>query len=262
MVRNSPQTLIQVKDLLEEKALLYNQPSFISTDPIAIPHRFTRKEDREISGLLAAIIAWGNRKSIIKSGLRIMECLDHAPYDFVMHFGEGDLKNIRGFVHRTFNTQDFGCFLYALKYIYQEHGGLESVFYTGLHRGHSLKDGIAHFRNVFFLVPHPTRTRKHLSNPLAGSAAKRLNMYLRWMVRNDDKGVDFGIWKSISPAELYCPLDIHSGRVARRLGLLGRKQNDWKAVEELTARLRLFDPSDPVRFDYALFGLGVFEGYR
>jgi uncharacterized protein (TIGR02757 family) len=249
-----------VAELLEEKFDLYNRPSFIKADPINIPHRYTVKEDREIAGFLAATIAWGQRKSIVQSANKLMVLMDDAPYDFVMNFSENDLKRFEGFVHRTFNYTDTTVFLYALKNIYQVHGGIEKVFAHGIIPG-GMDHAIAHFRNVFFEVPHAARTRKHVSNPLGGSSAKRINMYLRWLVRNDGRGVDFGIWKSIRPDQLICPLDVHSGRVARRLGLLKRKQDDWKAAMELTENLRQFDPDDPVKYDFALFGLGVFEKF-
>ncbi len=250
---------IRVKTLLDSKVLHYNRPAFIQDDPIAVPHRFQGREDREIAGFLTATIAWGRRKSIVLNALRLMEMMDCSPADFIRHFSEKDLLRFRGFVHRTFCEEDLCIFLYALKNIYQRHGGLESVFYDGANAGGGLKDGMIHFRKVFFSIPHAARTTKHVSNPAVGSAAKRLNMFLRWMVRKDDAGVDFGIWDAFSPADLYCPLDVHSGRIARRLGLLSRSQNDWRAVEELTARLRELDPEDPVRYDYALFGMGVFE---
>jgi uncharacterized protein (TIGR02757 family) len=249
-----------IKNILDEKYLQYNSPGFITTDPISIPHRYSLEEDREISGFLAATIAWGQRKSIVQSALRLMELMDDAPFEFVMNFRENDLKRFEGFVHRTFNFTDITVFLYALKNIYQVHDGMEKVFADGLKKG-GMDHAIAHFRNVFFEVPHSPRTRKHVSNPLTGSCAKRINMFLRWMVRNDGRGVDLGIWKSILPDQLICPLDVHSGRVARRLGLLKRKQNDWKAATELTENLRLLDPSDPVKYDFALFGLGVFEKF-
>ncbi|MFN2396143.1 MAG: TIGR02757 family protein [Bacteroidales bacterium] len=249
-----------LKEFLNQKYLQYNSPRFIVSDPIGVPHRYSTKEDREIAGFLAATIAWGQRKSIVQSALKLMTLMDDAPGDFIMNFKESDLKRFEGFVHRTFNYTDITVFVYALKNIYQIHGGMEKVFADGIKSG-GMDYGIAHFRNVFFEVPHEIRTRKHVSNPLSGSCTKRINMYLRWMVRKDDRGVDFGIWESIRPDQLICPLDVHSGRVARRLGLLKRKQDDWKAAVELTENLRLLDPSDPVKYDFALFGLGVFEKF-
>ena len=248
----------KIKDFLEEKVSQYNRPDFIPDDPIWIPHQFSEKTDREIAGFMSATLAWGRRKSIVINGLRLMELMDFSPADFVSRFSEKDLQRFDGFVHRTFCVTDLTFFLYSLKNIYQNHGGLEAVFDEGASLGSGLKDAICYFRKVFFEIPYPVRTLKHVSNPAAGSAAKRLNMFLRWMVRKDEGGVDFGIWDAFQPGELYCPLDIHSGRVARRLGLLCRKQNDWKAVEELTANLRELDMDDPVRYDFALFGMGVF----
>ncbi len=254
----------RLKALLDYKAGYYNQHSFVRDDPISVPHRFTGKTDREIAAFFSATLAWGTRKSIVKSGLRLMDLMDDAPAAFIDGFSEKDLPRFRGFVHRTFNENDLLFFLYALKHIYQKHGGLESVFNEGyrwgrMHGTGGIKSAIMHFRDVFFRVPHLRRSHKHVSNPAAGSAAKRLNMFLRWMIRKDDAGVDLGLWNAFSIGDLYCPLDVHSGRVARGLGLLKRKQNDWKAVEELTTNLRLFDPEDPVKYDFALFGMGVFE---
>lgn len=248
-----------LKALLDSKVAYYNQPAFVETDPVFVPHQFSDKEDIEIAGFLVATIAWGNRKSIVSNGLRLMEMMDQRPANFVRNFSESDLQAMESFVHRTFNSTDLLTFLYALRHIYLEHGGMEAVFFKGTRAGGSLREGIIHFRELFFETPHLPRTRKHVSNPADGSAAKRINMFLRWMIRNDGCGVDFGLWKSFSPAQLFCPLDVHSGRVARKLGLLLRKQNDWKAVEELTANLRQFDTLDPIKYDFALFGMGVFE---
>ncbi len=254
------QNFSAIKNILDEKYLQYNSPRFIVTDPISIPHRYSTKEDREIAGFLSATIAWGQRKSIVQSALKLMTLMDDAPSEFITNFKESDLRRFKGFVHRTFNYTDISVFLYALKNIYQIHGGMEKLFADGLAMG-GMDHAIAHFKDIFFEVPHVVRTRKHVSNPLSGSCAKRINMFLRWMVRKDDCGVDFGIWKSIRPDQLICPLDVHSGRVARRLGLLKRKQDDWKAAMELTENLRQFDPDDPVKYDFALFGLGVFEKF-
>lgn len=252
-----------LKALLDEKVELYNQHDFIELDPVSIPHRYTQKEDIEIAGFLSATIAWGNRISILKNGLRLMEIMDNSPYQFVMGAGEKELKKLNKFVHRTFNDTDCLFFVEALRNIYLNHGGLEASFSKGLMKTDKDKDifpAIMHFRTTFLSAPHLERSVKHIANPAAGSTAKRINMFLRWMVRKDDKGVDFGIWNSISPSQLCCPLDVHSGRSARKLGLLSRKQNDWKAVVELTENLRQFDANDPVKYDYALFGMGVNEG--
>lgn len=251
-----------IRALLEEKTILYNQPDFIPSDPISIPHLFSRREDIEISGFLVATIAWGQRTTIVKNGFRLMNLMDNAPYDFIMNAGPADLKRIETFVHRTFNGIDALFFIESLKSIYQHHGGLEQVFSAGLQDDDKdVYHSIIHFRKIFLESPHLRRSQKHIADPASGSTAKRINMYLRWMIRKDNNGVDFGIWNSISPALLCCPLDVHVGNVARKLGLLERKQNDWKAVEELTANLRAFDENDPVKYDFALFGMGVFEKF-
>ena len=208
-----------LKEFLDEKAEKYNRPDFIEHDPISIPHRYSKKEDIEISGFLAATIAWGNRKMILRNADRMMTLLDDSPFDFIMNSTEKDLERIEGFVHRTFNSADFIYFIKALKYIYLGKGGLESIF-TENSNTDSMQPAIHELKNIFFELPHSARTVKHLSDPYKGSAAKKINMYLRWMVRSDNKGVDFGIWKSISPSVLSCPLDIHSGNVARKLGLI------------------------------------------
>jgi uncharacterized protein (TIGR02757 family) len=247
----------RLKSLLDEKVDLFNNGKFIENDPISIPHSFSKKEDKEISGLLVSLIAWGNRKSIISSGKRMVEIMDGVPFEFATNFSERDIKVAGKFVHRTCNMFDFEFFLYSLKNIYLNHGGLERVFTLGYSGNSDVKNAIIYFRNVFLELPYLPRTSRHISNPEAGSAAKRINMFLRWMVRNDNKGVDFGIWNQIPASALYCPLDVHSGNVSRELGILKRKQNDWKAVEELTSKLRQFDPIDPVKYDFALFGIGV-----
>ncbi|MBU2938667.1 TIGR02757 family protein [Lacinutrix sp. C3R15] len=250
----------ELKEFLDNKVIQYNTLEFIDSDPISIPHKFTQKEDIEIAGFLAATIAWGNRKSIIKNANKMMELMGNSPYDFVMNHNNNDLKRFEGFVHRTFNSVDFSYFIKALKHIYLNHNGLESVFFKNI-SNNSMQGAISEFKKVFFEIEHPARTTKHVSDPLKGSAAKRINMYLRWMVRNDNASVDFGIWQSISPSLLSCPLDVHSGNVARKLGILKRKQNDAKALLELDNALRKLDAKDPVKYDFALFGLGVFEGF-
>ena len=250
----------ELKDFLEEKVLQYNTFDFIESDPVQIPHLFSQKEDIEIAGFLSAIIAWGNRKMIIKNSHRMMDLMGNAPFDFVMSHTENDLERLETFVHRTFNGIDFASFIRSLQHIYTNHGGLEAVF-SKHQEIHSMQKSIHEFKKVFFEIPHQYRTQKHISDPLNNSAAKRINMYLRWMIRHDNKGVDLGIWKSISTASLSCPLDVHSGNVARKLGVLTRKQNDGKALSELDLKLREFDAKDPVKYDFALFGLGVFEGF-
>lgn len=249
-----------LKDFLNAKVVEYNNLKFIESDPIQIPHTFSKKEDIEIAGFLTATIAWGNRKSIINNAKRMMQLLDNAPHDFIINHSEADLDNLLPFVHRTFNGYDFVQFIKSLKYIYTKHHGLEAIFNTHA-EADSMQMAIHKFKTIFFEIPHLKRTKKHISDPLKNSAAKRMNMYLRWMVRNDTAGVDFGIWKSLTPNQLSCPLDVHSGNVARKLGLLKRKQNDGKALAELDTALRKIDSKDPVKYDFALFGLGVFEGF-
>lgn len=256
-----------LQEFLEEKVSQYNRPSFIESDPVSIPHHFSRKEDIEIAGFLAATIAWGKRPIIIRNANLFMERMDLAPYEFVTSASAKDLKKLETFVHRTFNGLDAKFFVLALRNIYQKHGGLEKVFEKGMNKKRAqeispVQNAIIHFRETFLSPKHDPRSDKHISNPGTNSSAKRINMYLRWMVRQDNAGVDFGIWKSISPALLQIPLDVHVGNVGRSLGLLERKQSDWKAVEELTAKLRTFDEKDPVKFDFALFGLGIFENFR
>ncbi len=250
----------EINAFLEEKAEQYESFDFIDVDPIKIPHQFSTKEDIEISGFLAATIAWGNRKSIINNANKMMQLMDQAPHDFILNHQEKDLQRFDGFVHRTFNADDFRYFVKALQFIYTEHQGLEQLFAQKA-EAFSLQKAIHHFKQVFFSLPHQQRSQKHVSDPLKGSAAKRLNMFLRWMVRSNKKGVDFGLWTSLHPRQLSCPLDVHSGNVARKLGLLKRKQNDGKALYELDTALRKIDAEDPVKFDYALFGLGVFEKF-
>jgi uncharacterized protein (TIGR02757 family) len=254
--------LLHIKNFLDEEYLKYNSTSFIENDPILIPHQFHKKEDIEIAGFLTATIAWGNRKSIITNATKLMGWMDNQPLEFILNHSKLDLKPFDKFVHRTFNGKDCQFFIRSLKNIYTNHQGLEFVFKSqnsenkGL-EGFKLKHNIVNFRNVFLEPKHLNRTEKHISNPLQKSSAKRLCMFLRWMVRHDKKGVDFGIWKSISPKELCLPLDVHTGNVSRALELLTRKQNDWQAVEEITSILRVFDANDPIKYDFALFGIGV-----
>ncbi len=250
-------------ELLEDRYERYNTPDFIETDPIYIPHQFTEKEDIEIAGFLTALIAWGRRSSILKNAQSLMERMDFAPYDFIQNSQDEDKESLQGFVHRTFNEVDCLALVNALSWVYREKGGLEAIFSQGI-QAHSenVQGGIVSARKQLISIPpFPKRTHKHLANPIQGSAAKRINMFLRWMVRHDSNGVDFGLWKQISPRQLICPLDVHTGNVARKLGLLQRKQNDWKAAVELTEALRAYCPEDPIKYDYSLFGLGVFEGF-
>ncbi|PWH82086.1 TIGR02757 family protein [Algibacter marinivivus] len=250
----------ELKEFLDAKVSQYNNPKFIESDPIQIPHKFSKKEDIEIAGFLTATISWGNRKSIINNANRLVELLDNSPYDFIINHKASDLEKLQPFVHRTFNGNDCMQFIKSLQHIYINHNGLEAVFEKHAEKD-SLQESISKFKSIFFEIEHLHRTLKHVSDPLKNSAAKRINMFLRWMVRNDNTGVDFGIWESISPSLLSCPLDVHSGNVARKLGLLKRKQNDAKALLELDTSLRKLDAKDPVKYDFALFGLGVFEGF-
>jgi uncharacterized protein (TIGR02757 family) len=250
----------ELKTFLDEKVTQYNTLDFIESDPVQIPHLFSLKEDIEIAGFLSATIAWGNRKMIVKNSHKMMDLMGNSPYDFVLNHQEQHLEKLEKFVHRTFNGQDFISFIKSLQNIYTNHEGLEAIF-TKHQEANSLQNAISEFKKVFFETKHLNRTEKHVSDPSKNSSSKRINMYLRWMCRQDNKGVDLGIWKSISPSLLSCPLDVHSGNVARKLGLLTRNQNDGKALAELDSKLRELDPNDPVKYDFALFGLGDFEGF-
>ena len=251
-----------LKELLETLHDRYNRPAFFEEDPVAIPHLFTGREDIEIAGFLSATIAWGNRKAIVKSGRRMVARMDGAPYDFTLNASEAELERLADFVHRTFNGGDFVCFVLALRRICREHGGVGRFFEEEYARTGDLRQAMSRFRAVFFAGDHERRSEKHLSSIDRGAACKRLCMYLKWMVRRDGRGVDFGLWEGIPASALYLPLDVHTGTVGRALGLLRRRQNDWKAVEEITAVLRTFDPDDPVRYDYALFGAGIGRAFR
>ncbi len=253
----------EIKELLDEKYFQFNNTAFIETDPISIPHQFSKKEDIEIAAFLVATIAWGQRISIINNGNKLMKLMNNEPHDFILNFSKRDAARFNSFVHRTFNTTDCIFFLNSLKSVYINHGGLENVFSRNLSKNDpDIKQAITGFREVFLSTAHQSRSEKHISNPAAKSSAKRLCMYLRWMVRKDKHGVDFGIWKSINSAQLCLPLDVHTGNVSRKLGLLQRTQNDWQAVEEITSVLRSFDKKDPVKYDFSLFGLGAFEGFK
>ena len=247
-----------LKELLDECVDKYNRPAFIENDPISIPRRFTKLQDIEIIGLWTAMLAWGQRKTIINKAAELVERMDGAPYDFIVNHLEKDRERFLGFKHRTFQATDTLYFLEFFQWFYQNHNSLEEAFIKKMppgdgHTGPALEG----FHELFFSLPDaPRRTRKHVPTPAFKSTCKRLNMFLRWMVRNDDRGVDFGIWKNIRPSQLLIPLDVHVERIARKFGLLERKQTDWLAVLELTERLRAFDPEDPVKYDFALFGLG------
>jgi uncharacterized protein (TIGR02757 family) len=251
-----------LKEFLEEKYHQYNQKFFIEHDPISIPHQFSKKEDIEIAGFLAATIAWGQRKTIISNANKLVQLMDMQPHPFILEHSKKDLKAFEKFVHRTFNGTDCTFFIRSLQNIYKKHKGLENVFSKGIQKDdENIQNAIGNFRKVFFETEHENRSRKHISDPDSKSSAKRLCMYLRWMVRQDNKGVDFGIWKSIDPSLLCLPLDVHTGNISRKLNLLKRKQNDWQAVEEITSVLKKFDDKDPIKYDFALFGLGAFEKF-
>ena len=251
-------THADLKEFLDEKVVLYLKPNFISEDPISIPHRFTKKEDIEIAAFLSATIAWGRRPMILKNAAKMMQIMDHSPHDFILNATNTEIQKSLDFCHRTFQGIDFQTFIYALRNIYQNHNGLEACFYT---EKEDMSEGISNFKQTFFSIEHQQRTRKHISDPLKGSASKRLIMFLRWMVRPDRNGVDFGIWKSLNPSQLSCPLDVHTANVGRKLGLITRKENDWKTVKELDVHLRSFCKEDPAKYDFALFGLGVYEKF-
>lgn len=252
-----------IKGFLDEKVELYNQPGFITNDPISIPHRFSKKQDIEISGFFAAILAWGQRKTIINKCLELFEKMDNAPYEFLMNHEEDDLKPFLSFKHRTFNDVDTLYFIHFLTWFYKKYDSLEQAFLLGQNGEIDAMESIlSRFHEFFFSLPDaPSRTRKHIATPAKKAACKRITMYLRWMVRKDSKGVDFGIWEQIKPAQLICPCDLHVDRVARKLGLITRKQTDWLTALELTEQLRTFDPRDPVKYDFALFGLGIEEKF-
>ncbi len=252
-----------LKKFLDQKVGEYNSVQFIEKDPICIPHSFAKPQDIEISAFFAATLAWGNRTSIINSCKRILAAMDHAPHDFLLNHEEVDLKRFLHIKHRTFNATDLLYFIQFLSHYYQQHASLESAFCpSGMKGKIDMKERLIYFNQTFFSMDHPARTQKHVSSPLKKSACKRLNMFLRWMVRKDAKGVDFGIWKAIKPSELICPLDVHVGRVAHRLGLIQENKGNWQTAEALTDALRQFDANDPVKYDYALFGLGVEERVR
>ncbi|MDG2397433.1 MAG: TIGR02757 family protein [Flavobacteriaceae bacterium] len=250
--------ILKYKNFLEEKAHYYESPKFIESDPIKILHQFDLKEDIEITGFLVASISWGNRKMIIKNSEKLIYLMDYSPHDFIINHSQSDLIRFDKYVHRTFNSIDLKYFIKSLKNIYIKYNGLESILSNNsselFYNIHSLK-------KIFFELNHEKRTEKHISDPLKGSASKRLNMFLRWMVRSPQKGVDFGIWNKIKSSQLSCPLDVHIGRVARKLGFIKRKQNDFKALNELDSNLRLLDGIDPVKFDFALFGLAINENF-
>lgn len=260
----------ELKGFLDKKADEYNRSSFIANDPICIPHLFSKKQDIEIAGFFASIFAWGNRTTIINKSKELMLLMDQAPYEFCLSHSDEDLKKLLQFKHRTFNTTDLLYFIEFLKYHYSKYNSLEDAFLqqpAGKKRLPAnsvdiMENRLSDFHQYFFsLNEFPLRTKKHIASPSHNSTCKRLNMFLRWMVRKDKKGVDFGIWQKIKPSQLICPIDVHVARVAKRFNLLSRNQIDWPAALELTEYLRTLDPNDPVKYDFALFGLGAIEKY-
>ena len=252
----------ELKKFLDEKTEQYNHLDFIDKDPVKIPHLFSEKSDIEISGFLTSVISWGQREMIIKNAVKLMEWMDNSPHQFICNYSRDELKIFQKFYYRTFKGEDCIFFLQSLKNIYSNYGGLQTIFEKNiLKEDENVSGGIIQLKKFFFELPHQKRTEKHLPDIIKNAAAKRMNMFLRWMVRSDDRGVDFGIWKKIKTAQLVCPLDVHTARVARKLGLLKRKQNDWQSAIELTNSLKKFDSKDPVKYDYALFGLGIFEKF-
>ena len=257
---DSIEDLAYLKEFLDEKVVKYNQPNFIESDPIQIPKFFSDKNNIEIAGFLTATIAWGNRQTIINSAKNLMQLMEFQPYDFILNASKTELSTLNKFVHRTFNGNDCIYFIRSLRNICKNYNGLEEVFLKGFKKSNSVKSSLEYLYEVFFEI-RGERSRKHISNVKTGASGKRLNMFLRWMVRNDKPGIDFGLWKGIPSSALMLPLDVHTGNVGRKLGLLNRKSNDWKAVEEITTVLRKFDSEDPIKYDFALFGLGVFEKF-
>lgn len=253
----------ELKSYLDEKVLRYNRPDFIPHDPVSIPHLFSKKQDIEISGFWAAVLAWGQRKTIIRKCKELFEMMDGAPHDFMLHHQEDDLKPFLAFKHRTFNATDTLYFIEFLSWYYRRHDSLEEAFSSHLKvTDEHVGPALAGFHELFFSLPDaPARSRKHVATPRRKSACKRLAMFLRWMVRDDQQGVDFGLWKQLSPSQLVCPCDVHVDRVARRLGLISRKETDWLTALELTQNLKRMNAQDPVKYDFALFGLGVEEQF-
>ncbi len=247
----------EIRDLLNELYEKYNKPDFIEADPISIPHSFKRKEDIEISGFLTALLSWGQRKQIVKNASGLMKLMDCSPYQFVTNASKSELMHLNKFYYRTFKSEDLLFVVKALRKMYSSNGGLENFLSSAYKKSGDIKSVLVCLFDFFHSVPHQERSIKHIANVSKGSSAKRLNMFLRWMVRNDNRGVDFGLWKNIAVSDLFIPLDVHSGSTARELNLLKRKQNDWNAVEELTSKLRKFDVNDPVKYDFALFGAGI-----
>ena len=256
----------EIKKILDQKVKQYNNIDFIEKDPICIPHAYTKQEDIEIAGFFASIFAWGNRTTIINKSKELLQRMDNAPFEFCTQHQPKDLKKLLGFVHRTFNDTDLLYTIEFFKHHFANNDSLETAFFTNQQTSKTItnvQQALIHFQDYFFsLEAAPHRTKKHISSPISGSTCKRLNMYLRWMVRKDKQGVDFGIWKTIKPSKLICPIDVHVARVSRSFGILQRKQTDWLAAMELTEYCRTLDPSDPVKYDFALFSLGVIEKFN
>jgi uncharacterized protein (TIGR02757 family) len=252
-----------LKEFLDQKVEEFNTPSFISKDPISIPHAFIKKQDIEIAGFFAAVFAWGNRTIIINKSKELLTLMDNAPYDFITSHSDKELQRLLAFKHRTFNTTDLLYFILFLRHHYAQAGSLETAFTRWMSKSDmTVENALTGFHDYFFSMEDaPVRTRKHIATPARNSTCKRLNMFLRWMVRHDDKGVDFGIWNKISPAQLVCPVDVHVTRVATRLGLMEDRPVNWKAAISLTERLKEFDRADPCKYDFALFGIGVREAH-
>ncbi len=261
MALNKKLKLSELKEFLDQKSDQYNQPAFIEYDPISIPHAFKKKQDIEIAGLFASVLAWGQRVTIVRKCRELLTAMDNDPHNFILGHNENDLRVFENFKHRTFNLTDTLYFINFLQWFYKNHSSLEEAFIVP-RADKTVENGLINFHDLFFSLPdYPYRTRKHIATPERKSTCKRLNMYLRWMVRRDSRGVDFGIWHSISPAQLICPCDLHVDRVARKLKLIRRKQTDWITALELTSNLRFLNPEDPVRYDFALFGIGIEEGW-
>ncbi|MEN9948882.1 MAG: hypothetical protein RL106_1705 [Bacteroidota bacterium] len=254
--KGSKPLFMQHKEVLDMAVEAYNRIDFIESDPISIPHGFKSNLDKEVSGLMTALISWGNRKAIISTAKKWMDCMDQSPYDFVREASVSEIKQLSKFIYRTLNPEDIQTLISLLRSAYEEYDSLESYFLPGFQKGDAM-EAVVSFRELFLRSGYPPRFAKHIANPNEGSAAKRINMFLRWMVRKDDRGVDFGIWQRIPMSKLCIPLDVHSGNTAREFGLLNRRNDDAKAVKELDLNLRLLDPNDPVKYDFALFGLGV-----
>jgi len=254
---------LELKEFLDYKYEQYNKPNFIANDPICIPHSFTKKQDIEIAGFWAAVLAWGQRKTIINKCKELFELMDNSPHDFILNHEDSDLKTLEAFKHRTFNSTDTLYFIEFFKWYYSNHDSLEEAFLLSMKKTDvTIENGLIGFHNLFFsLEDYPQRTKKHIATPARNSACKRINMFMRWMVRDDKKDVDFGLWKKINTSQLVCPCDLHVDRVARKLGLIKRKQTDWQTALELTENLRSFDSKDPVKYDFALFGLGIEEKF-